>query len=320
MTVVVITNKIDPPADKVISYLKEMDVNVFRFNTEDFCCNFDTEIRINNFISSSKIYSGTDSIDFNEVRSVFYRRPKKVISGVDDVLYREFIESESSTFLNWLWKSLDVFWVSKPINIRIAESKIDQLKVATKLGFKIPKTLITNKPESVINFYEECKGDIISKVLSKGVIEKNGKMFGIYTNRVEKHHLCMIDSVKNVPCIFQELVKKKFELRITVVGNEVFATEIHSQNSEKTKHDWRRYDFDNTPHKQHTLPEDIKRKCINLVRYYNLAFSAIDMIVTPDDDYIFLEINPNGQWLWIEQLTGQQISKSIAEMLFRGSF
>ncbi len=320
MSVLVITNKVDFPADEVIHYLRDMNVDVFRFNTEDLCSEYDVEVKVSNNSFNVKIDSKFDSIDFDNIRSVFYRRPKRV--EADYILNssdRDFIESEISTFQNWLWKAADLFWVSKPICIRAADSKINQLRIAPGLGFDIPKTLITNKPESILDFYEECKGKIVNKVLAKGMIESNGKMLGIYTHRVEEKHLQMLDSVRSMPCVFQELVEKRIEIRITVVGNRVFATEIHSQNSERTKYDWRRYDFSNTPHKPHILPKEIEERCLNMVAHYNLTFSAIDMIVTPSGDYIFLEINPNGQWLWIEQLTGQKISKSIAEMLARGS-
>lgn len=119
--------------------------------------------------------------------------------------------------------------------------------------------------------------------------------------------------------MFQELIEKAFEVRVTVVGKQVFATEIHSQQSQRTKDDWRRYDLENTPHKEHVLPSEIESACLNLTRHYSLAFAAIDIIVTPKGKYVFLEINPNGQWLLLEKLTGQPISEALAQMLVRGA-
>lgn len=259
------------------------------------------------------------SIDFPNIKSVFYRRPKKSEIIISDKAQKSFIEAERSAFLNWFWESLNCFWVSKPSNIKKAESKISQLCIAPKLGFKIPKTIITNNPEDVRRFYHECGGDIINKTLIKGMVEHDGKTMAIYTHRIEEKHLDMLESIRLVPCVFQERVEKKLELRITVVGNQVFAAEIHSQISQKTRDDWRRYDIDNTPHKIHNLPPIIKKSCIDLARYYGLAFGAIDMIITPNEDYVFLEINPNGQWLWIERLTGFPISEAIADILIKGA-
>lgn len=319
MSILVITNKIDLPSDEVIRYLQNKNAEVFRLNTEDLCEGFDFKIGLDNQYFDGRLYSSLRSINLSNIKSIFYRRPKKPEIVISDKAQKSFIEAERSAFLNWLWESLNCFWVSKPSNIKTAESKINQLCIAPKLGFKIPKTIITNNPEDVRRFYYECDGDIVNKTLIKGMIEQDGKTMAIYTHRIEEKHLEILESIRSVPCIFQKRIEKKLELRITVVGNQVFAAEIHSQISQKTKDDWRRYDIDNTPHKIHNLPLEIKKSCINLVRYYGLAFGAIDMIVTPSGDYVFLEINPNGQWLWIERLTGLPISEAIADILIKGA-
>ena len=320
MSILIITNKFDLSTDEVVSHLLKMDALVFRLNTEDLCSAIDTELHITEGRFEATFNSLIRSVNLSEIRSIFYRRPKQAeaISARDETA-KAFVKSETSTFLNWLWEALDCFWVSKPSHIRRAESKIDQLKVAPRFGFVIPKTLITNNPATVRKFYSECGGKIINKVLAKGMVEKEGRILGIYTRKVEPEHLDALDSVKLAPCVFQESIEKAFEVRITIVGKQVFATEIHSQNSQRTKDDWRRYDLENTPHKEHVLPSEVESACLSLVRYYSLAFAAIDMIVTPQEKYVFLEINPNGQWLWLEKLTSQPISKAIAQMLVRGA-
>ena len=119
--------------------------------------------------------------------------------------------------------------------------------------------------------------------------------------------------------IFQAYVPKRFELRITVVGQQVFAAEIHSQHTNHTRHDWRRYDLDETPHFPHALPPDVAQRCIQLVQELGLCYGAIDMVLTPDDRYVFLEINPSGQYLWIEQLTGLPITDALCDLLIAGA-
>jgi glutathione synthase/RimK-type ligase-like ATP-grasp enzyme len=117
--------------------------------------------------------------------------------------------------------------------------------------------------------------------------------------------------------MFQGHIPKKFELRITVVDHEVLAAEIHSQSTQRTRLDWRHYDHSHTPHRIHQLPERVRRACLDMVSRLGLRFGAIDMIVTPDDRYVFLEINPNGQWLWAEQQTGLPISDAVCAALLR---
>jgi glutathione synthase/RimK-type ligase-like ATP-grasp enzyme len=115
--------------------------------------------------------------------------------------------------------------------------------------------------------------------------------------------------------LFQAYVPKRSELRVTVVGERVFAAEIGSQATHHTRHDWRRYDMAHTPHTPHALPEPVARAAVALVRALGLVYGAIDLVLTPDGDYVFLEINPNGQYLWIEHLTGLPITAAIADHL-----
>jgi hypothetical protein len=98
----------------------------------------------------------------------------------------------------------------------------------------------------------------------------------------------------------------------------VFAIEIHSQQSEKTKHDWRHYDFDKVAHCVHELPDRVRNQCLALVQALDLRFGAIELIVTPNNEYVFLEINPTGQYQWLEALTDLPITDSIVELLING--
>src|SRR5207249_969990 len=117
----------------------------------------------------------------------------------------------------------------------------------------------------------------------------------------------------------QSYVPKHVELRITVVGQLVFAAEIHSQESNHTRYDWRQYDFYETPYFVHKLPSAVASRCVQLVERLGLCYGAIDMILTPDERYVFLEINPNGQYLWVEEATGLPISEAICNLLMDGS-
>jgi len=118
--------------------------------------------------------------------------------------------------------------------------------------------------------------------------------------------------------IFQPNILKQFELRITVVGDEVFATKIDSQANKQAKTDWRKEDFKKLRHEEYTLGSSVRERCLQLVRKMNLSFAAIDAIVTPENLLIFLEVNCNGQWAWIEAMTKQPISISIAKNLIAG--
>lgn len=320
MSVLIVSNKLDPHVDAVIRELHQIDCPVFRLNTEDLCSGFDLDIRMERGEMSGGFQSKLRSLDLCSIRSILYRRPQKPEArAIEDLTVREFAQKEMDTCLNWLWQALQCFWVSKPSSIKKANSKIDQLRIAPVIGFEVPRTLITSNPSSALQFIKECGGMVINKVLNDGAIQKDGNPHVVYTHRVTEQNLLQLDLVRHMPCVFQERIEKKFELRITIVGSAVFATEIHSQQSERTREDWRRYDLSNTPHRVHQLPKEVEEACLRLVQHYDLAFGAIDMIVTPDGRYVFLEINPNGQWLWIERLTGLPIAKTMAQMLAQGA-
>jgi glutathione synthase/RimK-type ligase-like ATP-grasp enzyme len=105
---------------------------------------------------------------------------------------------------------------------------------------------------------------------------------------------------------------------VTVIGQKIFAVEIDAQKSTRAKDDWRRYDLAHTTFQVHNLPCPIKLRITDLLRQLNLVFGCIDFIVTPDNQYIFLEINPMGQWYWAEALTGGAMLDSFVQMLMQG--
>jgi glutathione synthase/RimK-type ligase-like ATP-grasp enzyme len=139
-------------------------------------------------------------------------------------------------------------------------------------------------------------------------------MLARHTQRVTRGDLGHFPRLRHSPMIFQPCLDKRVEVRVTVVGNRVFAAEIHSQRNGRTRID-SRLDFERTPHYAHELPEPIAEKCCALTARLELAYSTIDLIVTPDEEYVFLELNPNGQYLWIEKITGLPISEAIADHL-----
>jgi hypothetical protein len=124
-----------------------------------------------------------------------------------------------------------------------------------------------------------------------------------------------MDLLPECPVIVQEYVPKKLELRVTVVGDQIFPCAIHSQDSHlENRSDWRNDVYD-CRHESYALPPCVEAKCFELVRRLGVHFGCIDLIVTPDDEYVFLEINPNGQWRWVQELTGMPIAEAIAELL-----
>jgi hypothetical protein len=321
--ILILTDDSDPHADLVERKLRERGAELFRIDPKKFPSSAELSVA---YSSTGKLRCalsmGTDQIDFSRVQSVWYRRPNACVAdpAITDKLTRNYIEEECRFFTNDIWNMVECLWVpAPPPVIAKAALKASQLNRAASVGFELPPTLFTNSPKEFLDFYREHNGNIVSKLLSPALGKFTGATFNRYTHVVTKRDVAYWRSIRFCPVIFQAYVPKRIELRITVVGREVFAAEIHSQHSNHTRYDWRRYDQYETPHFPHDLPEDLRQRCVQLVESLGLCYGAIDMVLTPDDRYVFLEVNPNGQYLWIEELTGLPISDAICDVLISGT-
>ena len=209
------------------------------------------------------------------------------------------------------------FWMSRPDAINVASYKPKQLKLASDLGFNVPKTLISNSPEAVEMFQVECER-LVAKPLFSGEIDGDGERKVVFTTPISQEDLAARESIGLAPVLFQEYVPKELELRVTVIGNQVLAASIDSQDVEMAVHDWRRAPPGLLRFRSYELPTTVSDRCARLVATFGLTFGTIDLVKTPDGDYVFLELNPNGQWGWLENPTGDPYTKTIATLLERG--
>ncbi len=319
--ILIVTNRQDQTADFLILELKNRGADYIRFNTEDFPKRVFLNWEIKDELLDGYFTFPKRRIDLGEIKSIWYRRP--VLPVPDEAILepeaRNFIIEESRTALEGLWRTLTCFWVSNLDNLRIAENKLYQLKIAAQIGFRIWPTLVTNDVASAYAFYEGYKGDVVYKPLRKGRLIRGDEQSFIFTNLISKEATNEFHDIKYAPCLLQNYIHKKAELRVTVIGSKVFAVEIESQKTPDTIHDWRRT-RENLPHRPFELPSNVEDKCKNLVKKLGLEFGALDLIVTPDNEYVFVEINPNGQWAWIQQLCPEiPMRETLADILIHGS-
>jgi len=258
-------------------------------------------------------------LDLAEVRSVWLRRPGVPGHSVGG-RHREWAEATWRGVLRGLWDTLDCLWLPGTFAAQqAAGQKVSQLALAARLGFRIPRTVTTSDPQAVLEFYELCGGRIIAKgAVPMELPGRDGEKREPFTRPVHRRDLIALRSLRHAPVIFQEYVPKRAELRVTVVGERVFAAEIDSQASVRTRHDWRHYDDQRVRYSVHALPPDVETLCVAVTRALGLCYGAIDLILTPEGEYVFLEINPNGQWAWVEELTKMPIADAIADLLARG--
>jgi len=261
------------------------------------------------------------TLDLANVRAVWHRRSHAGRPGeVPDEKHRKYVEREVQQLLHYLWLDLGVPFLPAPqARIIDAQDKLQQLSLAASLGFEIPPSIVTNDPDEFLSFYREHGGRVIAKALAHASYDEAGLTadFMRFTEMVTLRDVAAFRSVRHCPIYVQGYVSKKLELRVTVVGERVFAAAIDSQSSAHSRIDWRKYDYARTPYTNHDMPEATAKQLVALTRKLGLRYGAIDLILTPDDRYVFLEINPAGEYQWVEHMTGMPITSAICDELIR---
>ncbi len=260
---------------------------------------------------SSDVFSTDgDTLNFAECDVVWWRRPQpfKLHDAVDNHTDNSFAYTECEAAFWGLWLTLDAFWINHPSLDADAARKVYQLKVAQELGLEIPTTRITNSPERAQEFSARFGPDATVYKAFSGTREAWRE-----TRLLKPEEVGMLENVKYAPVIFQEYVPADVDLRISMVGDDVFAAAIHSQNT-SYKVDFR-MTMEEAPVEAFDLPETVVKQLQLYMKRLGLVYGAIDMRLTPDGRYVFLEINPSGQWLFIEHRTGQAITDTFVSLL-----
>jgi glutathione synthase/RimK-type ligase-like ATP-grasp enzyme len=252
---------------------------------------------------------GGPPTSFSDVDTIWLRRWYK--PAADETLHpadKQFAQNESGEFLQSALYTLSEtprFWVN-PLAPKVrADRKTVQLVYAKRYGLRIPDTLVSNHPEDIRRFFAEHGGRIVYKSITpvSWVRREEDKCMGTYTTALTAELLADDDALNGAPGIYQEQLEKDYELRVTIIGNNVFAAKIDSQKSGFYPTDWRANQFSSAMTVEaYDLPEPIRAQCTELMRALGLVFGAMDFVVTPKGEYIFLEVNEMGQFLWVEGL------------------
>jgi hypothetical protein len=314
----------DPSAQRAASILRERGVAFVHFDPKQYpatarlTLSYGTDGALR-----AVLIDGDRRVALDEVTAVWYRRPgiPTAHARVTDADIREYARNEAIEVLYSLWKALAEigrcrFVPGHPLQFVERAGKPHQLAAAGRLGFEIPPTIITNDPDELRAFVR-AHGRCMTKPIDTAVWRAGGldKRMGRFATLITHRDLGYTHTVRDCPALVQGYVEKKIEIRATVVGDRVFAAEIHSQASQRTRHDWRHYDRRRTPHLVHDLPPAIADRCVEICSLYGLCYGAIDLVLTPDDRYVFLELNYNGQYDWIEERTGLPITAAICDLL-----
>ncbi|HSV67055.1 MAG TPA: ATP-dependent carboxylate-amine ligase [Mycobacteriales bacterium] len=249
-------------------------------------------------------------VPLDEVRSVWWRRPQPygVPATITDPVLRSFALSETSTAFAGMWQTTDCLWVNDIGRDTAAAHKPWQLALARQAGLTIPETLVTNDPDEARAFWSDHPG----RVVYKPFLQTHAAWRE--TRVLRKEEEALAESVRLAPVMFQEWVPGAADLRVTVIGDEVFPAAAPLDGAA--------YDvdvrFNDVRYETHDLPDDVSAALLRLMDELGLEYGAIDLRLTPDGGYVFFEVNPAGQFLYVEQATGQPITAALAAHLRSG--
>ena len=314
----IVSNKSDIATDFLISRLYERNISFIRINTEDYLSEWDVDFQIDHNNANALIsFQNGNTLPVENIEGAYIRQPKLPKLRVTDS-DKEFAKRETGEALRSLWRFIkDDVWLNAPHHILRASNKPEQLRIAREIGFTIPKTCITANHNFAYDFYCQNGKNVIAKAVKHGFLYdgKEAKVAG--TQHIDQVYFDNACDYANIPMIFQEKIEKHYDIRITVVGNKVFSTGIYSQEHQETSVDWRLADHFKIPLRQEQIeiPTTIEHLCVNITQRMNLKYSAIDMIKSQDGNYYFLELNPNGQWAWLEQVAGHLIRDALIDAL-----
>ena len=311
----IVTQRDDYHADWVILELRARGLPFLRFNTEDYptAAGFEWSSA-----GEAHLTIRGQRVSLAGLDAVWYRRPIPPVMP-DEWSPEEaaWAAGEAREALMGAWRTLDALWVNHPDRNRIAESKPLQLRVARELGLQVPDSLVTNSEEAARVFLGEHADDAVCKPLYDGKVPTADEHRLFFTTRVAEDAVSLAN-LGPEPYLFQELVEKLCDIRVTVIGQQAFAARIDSQRSEHTSTDWRRGRPRELKHTTMTLPDEVAERCVAVCQHFGLNFGAIDLALRPDGGYTFFEINPNGQWAWVEQRTGMPLRAHLVSFLYSG--
>jgi hypothetical protein len=301
-----ITNRDDISVEYLISKLRNFNSDYLRINSDDLN-KISFEINPN---GSYVCNISNDFFELDSVNTVFFRRIPSKFENSENDNDAPYLNNERKHFLEGVFLSLSqAKWINPMFATQIAERKIFQLRQAKQFGLIIPKTIVTNNSTKADEFLKSNESSII-KPVSNGLQVLPDKTYSIYTNVIES---TFFENYKReftfeTPVLLQEKIQNKFDIRVIIIGDTIFSVAINKLD--KNEVDWRKPEIE----KEYSLiqlPKSLEKSLILYHKHLNLVYSAIDLIQTVDNQFVFLEINPVGEWVWLENELGLNISEKL---------
>lgn len=316
-TVLIVSGPDDPTARAVADALDQRHTRYGWVDTGDFPQSLTLAAVSEDGDWSGRLVCGQTAVDLEEVSAVYYRRPTRF--RFPDALSDGdvgFAYAEARLGLGGVLASLDALWVNDPMKVAVAEYKPLQLRTAARAGLRTPRTLVTNDHAAVMDFAGQVGGELVCKQLSAVALHDDGELKLTYTTKVDVSEVDPA-AVAVTATQFQELIwPKAYEARVTMVGRRPLGVGIFAGNEESGM-DWRA-DYSALTYMPIEPPVEVTEAMCRYLDAFGLTYAAFDFVITPDSEWIFLEANAMGQWLWLQHDVGVRIAEAFADLLTEG--
>lgn len=307
----IISSTIDYSTDLICHELEQRSFNYLRINRDRFP-KYELLYTLQSDSLSITMNEQKFRVSSGSLKSVYFRAPVFLRStGKPYTLQEQLRRGQWSSFIRNLITFDCPLWVNHPVSTYRAENKMFQLRSAQKFGLSIPESYFGNTlPESIIP-----ERMYIVKSLDAALFYDNGHEMFTYSTEVKGEEL-LTANIQDAPIIVQECLQNKVDIRVTVVGNRLFAVAI-TNNGQKIDGDWRKTKKEDLLYTPISLPSDIQNKTFALMQYLGLSFGGVDLALV-GNTYYFIEVNPTGEWGWLTTSARLPIDKAIVDLLVSG--
>jgi glutathione synthase/RimK-type ligase-like ATP-grasp enzyme len=294
------------------------ELSVFRLDVDRYPVDTNLTWRFTRYSSLQAEREGI-TYDLTTARVVWFRRVGQI--GLHPALksdaHRSFAAAETEVTIEALPHILaNAKWINPFDTTRVARNKLLQLLIAADCGLRVPRTLVTNSPDRGSSFFEEMPRMAYKTLSSPSVIYDDRRTM-IFTRELTPEDMTHASRISAAPCFFQEYIEKAYELRITCIADRLIPARIYSQESSSGRVDWRAATLGALRYETTELDTEVETALRMTLRRLALDFAAVDMIVTPEGEHVFLEANPHGAWLWLESRLNLPISDEFAQLITR---
>ncbi|MBB5152530.1 MvdC/MvdD family ATP grasp protein [Saccharopolyspora phatthalungensis] len=313
MSILILAGEHDPSADAMVLALQERETEVHRVDTAWFPAQLSISARLRGGRWVGNLRTEHHVIDLQAITAVWYRAPRSYQFHALNAVEERHARTEAKYGLGGVLASLLVLWVNHPMRTAAAAYKPLQLVIGAIHGLRVPETLITNEADDVREFAAE---PTVTKMLGAVSIVEDGRRKFAHTAVLTDADLADLHGVEHTTHQFQRWVDKAHEARVVVIGNRINAFTIHA-GSDAGYVDWRT-DYDTNSYAVAEPPADVATGVRGMLRELGLVYGAFDFVIGADGEWTLLELNPAGQYGWLEHHTGVDLTGQLADLLMKG--